>query len=810
MRAKKTELKTLSPKMEGRKMSLPGKLCIGILEEDNPQKSYFRLKPLLVEADGRYVPYTQHGDYPLEGGIRIVPDKNESYHFKSRMRHMGLFCVVDLRAHPDDNDKIRPNKNFREEGPELNACIIYSDVVREPAPDMIFQVLPESLRDTILPAPRTQKVLLKGEGLHPERYAWEALPETDGKAQLLPTDETCPEGSVQLFELEGFGGEKICFAIVPPANVAQLSDALAPRPARTEPAEATHAPAPAPRPVEAPRPAEAPRPVEAPRPAEAPRPVEPPRPAPQPEPQPEPNAKPWLHHDSSMDPRPIDPRLSPAQRNLAAQSGLNPRRGRSLQELIDEKWQRSRLNQLGMAVAPIQTGAPVTSPVDSAVEAVRQVWQQPNLRGDLLSSLSGIEEFGASLEECREAVRQSDIEQHLNALEARRLALLGELDHLSLKYTDVRQSLKAELRRDAEADLAEAVKKADAAKAKQAEYEAQAEAARAAAEDARKAVDALTGETLEQYLSRFALTEHMIERMRLLRDEAEPVPAAAPALQNIDLNALAIRVMNRFDASGFAITRLEALNLCACAALSPVLILSGPVGSGKTAAARMLAEALGWTDIDRMVTVAPGRRFAPDDPRLEALRAQPAAPAMLLLDDANLHPAADPLHGLDNGMNPNWRLVMTVQDGGMPLSAHTLDRGFTLRLSPKPATPWRPRAKAPCAPEAPARLNLAVPEAPLPAPVEGRMDALRTALNRLDAPVSRRALDDAWRYCALMLWALGDAADPMAVLDRAVAQRILPALLASAPARALYALPSLLEGLPLSQSLLKQPLPVMV
>jgi len=61
-----------------------------------------------------------------------------------------------------------------------------------------------------------------------------------------------------------------------------------------------------------------------------------------------------------------------------------------------------------------------------------------------------------------------------------------------------------------------------------------------------------------------------------------------------------------------------------------------------------------------------------------------------------------------------------------------------------------------------------------------------------------------------MLWALGDAADPMAVLDRAVAQRILPTLLASAPARALYALPSLLEGLPLSQSLLKQPLPVMV
>jgi len=518
--------------------------------------------------------------------------------------------------------------------------------------------------------------------------------------------------------------------------------------------------------------------------------------------------KPWIHHDSSMAPRPIDPRLSPAQRNLAAQSGLNPRRGRSLQELIDEKWQQSRLNQLGTPIAPIQTGAPVTSPVDAAVDAVRRVWQQPDLRQDLLASLSGIEEFGASLEECRQAVRDSDIEQHLNSLEARRLALLGELDHLSLKHADVRNALKAELRRDADAELAEAVRKADAAKAEQAEYEKQAEAARAAAADARSAVDALTGETLEQYLSRFALTEHMLERMQVIRGEAEAVPAAAPALQNIDLNALAVRVMNRFDASGFAITRLQALNLCVCAALSPVLILSGPVGSGKTAAARMLAEALGWTEQGRFAAFAPARRIAPDDPRLEALRRQNTAPALVLLDDANLHATPDPLHGLDNGMGPDWRLVLTVQDGGMPLTAHTLDRGFTLRLDPKPATPWRPRPKAPCAPEAPARLSLTVPEAPLPAAMEGRMDALRTALNRLNVPVSRRALDDAWRYCALMLWALGDNADPVAILDRAVAQRILPAVLASAAPDALYALPSILEGLPMSQALLTQPVPI--
>ncbi|MBR7186974.1 MAG: hypothetical protein IKD53_00305, partial [Clostridia bacterium] len=81
-------------------MSLPGKLSIGILEEDNPLRSYFRYKPLLVDDNGKYIPYEDHAHYPDEGCIRIVPDKNESYHFKVRMRQIGLFSVVDLRAHP--------------------------------------------------------------------------------------------------------------------------------------------------------------------------------------------------------------------------------------------------------------------------------------------------------------------------------------------------------------------------------------------------------------------------------------------------------------------------------------------------------------------------------------------------------------------------------------------------------------------------------------------------------------------------------------------------------------------------------------
>jgi len=211
------------------------------------------------------------------------------------------------------------------------------------------------------------------------------------------------------------------------------------------------------------------------------------------------------------------------------------------------------------------------------------------------------------------------------------------------------------------------------------------------------------------------------------------------------------------------------------------------------------------------VPFPPGGRRGPvpgDDPRLSALRRLPRVPAMLLLDDANLYPGPDPLRGLDSALAPQWRLCLTVQDGGQPLPARALDRGFTLRLTPAAAAPWRPHPRAAVPPEAPASLNLAVPEAPLPAACEARMDALRAGLARHGATISRRALDDAWRYCALMLDALGDAADPLAVLDRAVAQRVLPALLAAAPADALAALPGLLDALPLSRALLDQPLPV--
>lgn len=761
-------------------MSLPGKLCIGILEEDNPLKAYFRFKPLLVVEDGRYIPYAEPHAYPEDGCIRIVPDKNESYKFKARMRQMGLFAVVDLRTHPDENDKIRPNKNYREGSPERNAFILYSDVILEPTPETLFEILPEAEPDGPRPLPRTASVLLRGESLDLERYEWTADPETGEHCTLIATGKRLAPDAVQAFDLADFAGNPLSFAITIPAPSAEKPAPLPPEPRKA--------------PVKPDAPESRPAPVE--------RPAEPRPKAAAPE-----NAdKPWIHRDRSMLPQPVDPRLPPSQRSLAVQSGMNPRRGRSLQELIDEKWQQSRLGQLGQPVAPIHTGAPLSSPVESAVEAVREVWNQPQLRQDLLQSLGGIEEFGASLQECREAARKLDIERHLEGLEARRLALLGELDHLTLKHEETREALLQQLRERASGDLADALARAQSARAEQAKYEQLADEARAAAKDARQAVDALAGEELERRLRDFALNQRMVERLNLLRGEAEPLPVA-PECEKTDLDGLARRLLTRFEAEGLTLDREAALNLCACAVVGPALILSGPVGSGKTAAARLLGEALGLAAVGRCAEIPSGKGPLQGDARLAALEKLPDTPALILLDDANLHSADDPLRGLGALDRPEWRLCLTVQDAARPLPAHALDRGFTVRLAPEMNAPWKPRARTAAEPLKPASFRLDIPDGPLPAAAEDRVQALREALARYDAAPSPRALHAAWRYCALMLDALPDA-DPVHIVDLAVAQRLLPPLLASAPLEALCQLPRLLDGLPVSRALLRAPLPI--
>ena len=111
------------------------------LEEDNIARAYFRVQPLMTQ-DGPLGPMT--ADFPDEGFLRIVPDKNEQHTFKERMRTLCGLCVMDLRFQPAEANKIRTNKNYSPTRGETNQYIVYSDAVRALPDDLLYQVVAES------------------------------------------------------------------------------------------------------------------------------------------------------------------------------------------------------------------------------------------------------------------------------------------------------------------------------------------------------------------------------------------------------------------------------------------------------------------------------------------------------------------------------------------------------------------------------------------------------------------------------------------------------------------------------------------
>ena len=126
-------------------MDFDRSLILAYLEEDNIQRAYFRVLPLLtLEGDIRQEAMKL---WPSEGALRIVPDRNEQHTFKGRMRSLGAYCVVDLRNQPTEAGKIRTNKNFRPDKGEVNQYILYSDTVHELPPNTFYHLIDGSPQD---------------------------------------------------------------------------------------------------------------------------------------------------------------------------------------------------------------------------------------------------------------------------------------------------------------------------------------------------------------------------------------------------------------------------------------------------------------------------------------------------------------------------------------------------------------------------------------------------------------------------------------------------------------------------------------
>lgn len=178
-------------------MNFNRSLILAYLEEDNTQRAYFRVLPLLsLEGDLRQEALQL---WPAEGGLRIVPDRNEQHTFKTRMRKIKPFCVVDLRNQPAAADKIRTNKNYKPDRGEVNQYILYSDTVHELPEHTFYQLLDgevEHYQKLASEAITPLFYIQQGETLYgPVRKDMPVQPEPAAEAACVLFELPCPDGT---------------------------------------------------------------------------------------------------------------------------------------------------------------------------------------------------------------------------------------------------------------------------------------------------------------------------------------------------------------------------------------------------------------------------------------------------------------------------------------------------------------------------------------------------------------------------------------------------------------------------------------
>ena len=809
-------------------MALAEKIAIGFLEEDNPVKSYYRFKPLILDNPDGYAPLENSEQlYPEDGFLRIVPDKNESSHFKVRMRRIGRFCMIDLRKHLSQSDKIRPNKNYKADGIEKNVNIVYSDVITEiPAGRAAEIIACENAQEMRVEGvfPGSTPFMLECAGEFTGPYKWEAMEGEEDAYHPVRHDAFQPADGTALPT-----GEMIVLApdtersyrlLIAPAGQSLFAPMETLEPETEEPLLAAE---PKPDMLDLEEPAVktvVPQSVAA---AE-------PQPVMQPEerrPRLEEARKPSEVKMESVPPR--SAQLKPAvgsgrasQRSAAveAQRGLNPKRGVSLLEIIDEQWRHSRLDQLGHPVPPEAGSKPLLSPVDRALDALKEAWSLPEARGGVLDAVLGLEQLPDMLPErlgnAARPLKQAEL-QELDEFEARRLKALRELEDLSRAHSDKRRELLDEVKQENAIELRKLQKQNDQARA---DAELSRKLADAAAETARVAQKALENISGEQLLEQILTDELRTRAAAMLRqmDEIKKPAMPLPTLVEPSIGELVSDLRVAFEDYGMSLSNDQAVNLLAGIALQDVCVYSGVTGSGKSRAARLLAQTLGLTD-GRFVTLHAGAKPAAAEKKFSEMNeiSDAFTPLITLIDDANTAPG-DPTRGLasmhedaGDGIHPNMKLILTVQDNpvGYALNANLLDRAFFVRFDlPGLDLPWKPAAVTPHRREGAVSMDalrkLFAQGSEISQEVQDRMMTLCRKLADLGVYFSARALSDMYRYISTLQPMMTCA--PMQVLDYALAQRAIPHVLATAPVAALRELPKLLADMPMCLRLMEQPL----
>lgn len=703
-------------------MAINGCLTLAWLEEDDPSRGFFRVRPAAVISAAPEV-YVHGGEYGEEGFLRVVPDKNEMSTFKLRMRTLGRLCLIDLRAHPRENDKIRQNKNYAL-GTDHNPFMIYSDVIREMPEDLACQLL-----DSRGEALTRMAYLREGaELVGPFRVTADGWEEGANCARMPA--EGCPDCVLELSDAQSTHVTLVMKRVedVGGLKLSPISDFVPEREPKTRP---------------------------------------------QPAPEPAPHApEPQAAQHAPAEPKPADG-ADYAFRRLKEQMGLNPRRGRSLSEVVDEQWRIRRQDELGQTVPPLAASEPVASPAERALDAIASAWQFTGARAPLIQGIIGQDELMRRLMEVYEPCqRHAPTDARMVELEAERLRLMTELDGLRRRTREMKAEVLRELRQTGEAD-AEALRNSivlldEQIEARKARLDELEKSARALEDEVRRALDKPLTERLAGLLADSRLRELLpaceasapAEEHPQPRAEEAPVPRA-----RLTGEELTDRVSLCLCAHGWQFSRDDVTHMLAVMALSRPLILSGFAGCDDMRLGEALNAALG--------DVGPG-------------------PCLRLNGGGAPLPAAE------------GRCLRAVLDypEGRPVRAAQLDAGFLMRDTSALCLPGGVPELPPLDEESFTPLRGGA----LSEGAREKLLALTARLGEFGARVSHGALSDCASYVAATAARLsgGEAQ----AIDYAMSTRVLPAVMLTASDALIRALPGIFEGMERCLRMMRAPLPV--
>ncbi len=775
-------------------MTLNGKHCIGYLQQDNREKGYFRVRPLLCSGADRceLIPNIER-ECPQDGFVRVVPDKKESMRFKKRMRALGRYCVLDLCTGDGERPKLRLNKNYRPDRDERNEQIVYSDAVRKPPKTALLAevvTMDDGASIAYVDAlPGSTLVMARSAQQLIGPFAWREG-ETAHEIELLaePSLSTFPleEACKHIFDLQLEPGLNVSLYCNWNANLAeqqkpaeQQAQTAEPKQQQTESITTDKAASPA-----AASPQEPTQETE------------------------KTKEKAWISRNNLL------------QRPIPA-----PTRRRSLSEIVDDKWTQARMDQLGHPVPEDVSGMPAQDPVKEALDALGNVWYQPEARQTLLEAMfpEGQNRENLKLwlgeQPASKSKEQLSLEQQMTALEAERLKLIGEIDELRLKHTDTRNQLMDELREQNKREVRRLEAKADQLKASIQALESRAQAARDSLAQTKSTIEGELNQSLEKRLASQLIDQKARHAFISLAHTGDLEPPSPPMLREVSAGELLSDLRIRFECAGWKLSHDEAVNLLTCLALSPILLLSGLPGSGKSAAVRMSAQVLGiyrenlacfceiqaqpdWHTAQQMLfrQLSDGL-VVPTDPAVYRLLSQHEglAPSLLLINNAGYSDAAgyaSGFFGLSEEYGPRLircgnqalelpkALRLILELGQARPAAALADRAFSIHFEGLPASEdWRSDAQSDWeAPEGTVGLRklkaLFSPDQPVPGEVELHLKELRQKLDKAGLTLTRRTLKAVWEYCAAVIPLM--QCTPAEVLDWALSQRAVSGLWLSA------------------------------